>query len=241
MTNITPNAWQQISASNFTNFLFSAVQLVPGKKGREGGKNSRDECPSPTSRRVDHGTMKWSSRHVLVTALLRTSDITISLWLMQTFVQIAGNVLSHPSPLPPLSVVPTNASYAVHTCARRCNERVCKCVCHDYTSSSSVCNCSPFVPQVARKQRAAWRWNVIPCEFCWTRGGGNKNRYAGFIIEIFSFDNIIVASHARVVCSNDIAVSKLAIRDWLEKWFFSLSLFRFLMERFSPWRVKGNR
>lgn len=146
MTNITPNAWQQISASNFTNFLFSAVQLVPGKKGREGGKNSRDECPSPTSRRADHGTMKWSSRHVLVTALLRTSDITISLWLMQTFVQIAGNVLSHPSPLPPLSVVPTNASYAVHTCARRCNERVCKCVCHDYTSSSSVCNCSPFVP-----------------------------------------------------------------------------------------------
>lgn len=106
---------------------------------------------------------------------------------------------------------------------------------------------APFVivarlcPQVARKQRAAWRWNVIPCEFCWTRGGGNKNRYAGFIIEIFSFDNIIVASHARVVCSNDIAVSKLAIRDWLEKWFFSLFLFRFLMERFSPWPVKGNR
>lgn len=116
------------------------------REKREGGKNSRDECPSPTSRRADHGTMKWSSRHVLVTALLRTSDITISLWLMQTFVQIAGNVLSHPSPLPPLSVVPTNASYAVHTCARRCNERVCKCVCHDYTSSSSVCNCSPFVP-----------------------------------------------------------------------------------------------
>lgn len=147
MTNITPNAWQQISASNFTNFYSQPFNSSPGKKGGRAGKIRETSVHHrhPVARITERWN-QWSSRHVLVTALLRTSDITISLWLMQTFVQIAGNVLSHPSPLPPLSVVPTNASYAVHTCARRCNERVCKCVCHDYTSSSSVCNCSPFVP-----------------------------------------------------------------------------------------------
>lgn len=94
-------------------------------------------------------------------------------------------------------------------------------------------------PEVAGKQRAVLERDSM--WILWTRGGGIKTRHAGFIIEIFGVDNIIVASHARVVCSNDIAVSKLAIRDW-EKWlvFFFFFSFRFLMDRFS-WRMKRDR
>lgn len=92
------------------------------------------------------------SGRVLVTALLPPiRHYAFRFWLTQTFAQIAGNVLS---PSSPVRRFDERVLVQPHTCARRCNERVCKCVCHDYTRSSSVCNRSPFAGR-SKERRGA--------------------------------------------------------------------------------------
>lgn len=200
MTNVTPSLATNITISPIS----QPFELT--KKGR-GREKFADECPSSW-----HGSQddEMISGRVLVTALLPPiRHYAFRFWLTQTFAQIAGNVLS---PSSPVRRFDERVLVQPHTCTRRCNERVCKCVCHDYTRSSSVCNRSPFAGR-SKERRGAHVGTWSQREFC---TGWNKNRYAGFIIEIFGVDNIIVASHAHT-CSNDI--SKLAIRDW-EKWIF---------------------
>lgn len=69
MTNITPNAWQQISASNFTNFYSQPFNSSPGKKGgREKFERrvSITDIPSRGSRN-DEMIKQTRSGHCIVT------------------------------------------------------------------------------------------------------------------------------------------------------------------------------
>lgn len=66
MTNITPNAWQQISASNFTNFYSQPFNSSPGKKGGRAGKiretsvHHRHPVARITERWNDQADTFWS-------------------------------------------------------------------------------------------------------------------------------------------------------------------------------------
>lgn len=163
----------------FHQFLFSS-RTRPRLKKRRGRRREKFHHRHPVTRIAgrwnDQADTFWSLHCYLL------SDITISLWLMQTFAQIAGNVLSSP-PRPSSPLRRSDERAPVHTCARRCNERVCNCVCHDYTRSSSVCNCSPFVPRSGGEAKSGvgtwFHVNFV------NQGRGNKNAARGIYYRDF--------------------------------------------------------
>lgn len=122
-----------MSTSNLTNFYSHPrnFKLVPETKKR--GRERREKFERRASITVHHGSRhdEMIKRTTFWSLHCYASDITISLWLMQTFVaDSAAMYCPLPSPLLPSLL---SSLSAVHTCALRCNERVCKRVRHDYT------------------------------------------------------------------------------------------------------------
>lgn len=184
-----------MSTSNLTNFYSHPrnFKLVPETKKR--GRERREKFERRASITVHHGSRhdEMIKRTTFWSLHCYASDITISLWLMQTFVaDSAAMYCPLPSPLIP-SLLPPRSTRArcvvtsVFASAYVMITRV----------SGSVCNCSPFLPPKWRggKERRGGYGTWFPVNFVErtreARGRGDKN--AGFIIEIFSVDNIIVA------------------------------------------------
>lgn len=88
LDDITANAWRQMSTSNLTNFYSHPrnFKLVPETKKR--GRERREKFERRASITVHHGSRhdEMIKRTTFWSLHCYASDITISLWLMQTFV-----------------------------------------------------------------------------------------------------------------------------------------------------------
>lgn len=133
-----------MSTSNLTNFYSHPrnFKLVPETKKR--GRERREKFERRASITVHHGSRhdEMIKRTTFWSLHCYASDITISLWLMQTFVaDSAAMYCPIPSPLIP-SLLPPRSTRArcvvtsVFASAYVMITRV----------SGSVCNCSPFLP-----------------------------------------------------------------------------------------------
>lgn len=144
LDDITANAWRQMSTSNLTNFYSHPrnFKLVPETKKR--GRERREKFERRASITVHHGSRhdEMIKRTTFWSLHCYASDITISLWLMQTFVADSAAMYCPlpfpliPSLLPPRSTRARCVVTSVFASAYVMITRV----------SGSVCNCSPFLP-----------------------------------------------------------------------------------------------